>query len=55
MDGVTIFKNARIISEGKISEGDLLVIGDKIEKIDSTIDHHGVEIDCNGNYLKPVS
>jgi len=53
MDGVTIFKNARIISEGKISEGDLLVIGDKIEKIDSTIDHHGVEIDCNGNYLMP--
>lgn len=48
-----VFKNAQIINEGKITYGDLLVINDRITRIDNIIDHIGQEVDCNGKYLMP--
>ncbi|MCP3868474.1 MAG: dihydroorotase [Gammaproteobacteria bacterium] len=37
MSGRTLIKNARMVNEGHILEGDLLVLGDRIERIDSEI------------------
>jgi len=51
-----LFKNARIITSTGIRNGELLVIGDKIEKIafESEIQEPADEIvDVNGKYLSP--
>jgi dihydroorotase len=49
-----IIKNARIVNEGKIFEGDLLIQGERIEKIDSSISSANAEvIDATGKYLMP--
>ncbi len=48
-----VIKNARIVNEGKIIEGDMLVSGDRIERIDSSIDSDGKEINAEGLILMP--
>ena len=53
----TIIRNASIINEGKIIVSDVLISGDRIEKICSEINIHSnasyKEIDANGLYLIP--
>ncbi len=50
----TLFKNARLVNEGKIDECDVLVKGNRIEKIDSSIALKNVKlIDLNGLWLIP--
>ena len=50
-----LIKNARIVNEGSIREGDLLVRGDRIEKIADEIRADGKVsvIDADGRYLLP--
>lgn len=50
----TLITNAKIVNEGKVVEGDVLIKGQYIDKIDSQISSstHQV-IDANGNYLLP--
>jgi len=49
-----VFKNVRIVNEGKILEGDLLVKNERIEKIGGTIDLASAkEIDGKGKMLMP--
>ncbi len=50
-----IIKNAQIVNEGKIFSSDLLIDGDRIEKIASSISVKGnvKEIDAEGLYLMP--
>ena len=49
-----LLKNARIINEGQIIESDLLIHGERIEKIASDISDDNAEvIDLNGKYLIP--
>ncbi len=51
---VTIIKNTKIVNEGKIIEGDLLIQHDRIEKIGGVINHpHAREINGENNYLLP--
>jgi dihydroorotase len=50
----SLIKNARIVNEGKIVEGDILLKGERIEKISSDISHVSAEvIDAKGKYLFP--
>jgi len=50
----TLIKNARIINEGSIIEGDVLIHNERIERIDSEINEpHCTEIDAKGNILMP--
>ena len=50
-----LITNARLINEGEIRETDVLVTGQRIEKIDSkiTADENARVIDANGKYLIP--
>ena len=51
-----LLKNARMINEGAIKEGDLLIKGDRIERIDDNISpqHGDVRVvDLEGRYLMP--
>lgn len=50
-----IFKEARIINRGKIFEGDIWVRGDRIEKVDSSVQIKGrvSEERVNGRYIMP--
>ncbi len=49
-----LIKNAHIINEGKITQGDVLIKNQRIEKIASSIDAHAdVEINAEGKYLMP--
>ncbi|MBI1305301.1 MAG: dihydroorotase [Bacteroidetes bacterium] len=49
-----LIKNARIVNEGRISEGDVLIHGQRIEKTGSSISDPNAEIiDANGNWLIP--
>ena len=50
-----LITNARLINEGKIRETDVLVKGERIEKIDSgiTADENVCVLDANGKYLIP--
>lgn len=48
-----VIKNARIINRGQIMEGDILVQGDRIEKVDKHLDVSCKEIDAQGNLLIP--
>jgi dihydroorotase len=49
-----LLKNAKIVNEGSIFDGDLLIINDRIEKIATHIsDSNAQIIDCQGLYLMP--
>ncbi len=50
-----LFKEARLINRGQIIETDLLVVNDRIERIDSSISVKGIvdEIAVDGVYLMP--
>jgi len=51
----TLIKNAQVVNEGKINTLDVLIIGERIEKIAPQIDIKGDAhiIDANGMYLLP--
>jgi dihydroorotase len=50
----TLIKNAKIINEGIIAERDLLIVGNRIEKIASSIsDSYANILEINGQYLIP--
>lgn len=51
----TIIRNARIVNEGMVTEGDLLISAGRIEKIGGAISHStaAAEIDARGCYLLP--
>jgi len=48
-----IFKNIRIVNEGKSEYGDVWIKDDRIERIDPIIDRHGQEINGSGKWLLP--
>jgi len=49
-----IFTNGRVVNEGQIKESDILVVGERIERIASWISDETAEvIDLAGNYLIP--
>ena len=49
-----LIKNTQIVNEGKIIEGDLLIVGERIEKIGGNIDHKNAkEIVGEGKFLLP--
>jgi dihydroorotase len=49
-----LLKNAKMVNEGVVSEGDLLISGQRIEKIASSISDAYAEVfDLNGQYLMP--
>ena len=49
-----LIKNTQIVNEGKIIEGDLLIVGERIEKIGGKIDHKNAkEIVGEGKFLLP--
>lgn len=48
-----LLKNARLVNEGKTSECDVLIKGERIEKIASNIDAVGEVVDLEGKYLLP--
>jgi dihydroorotase len=50
----TLIKNVKIVNEGKIFEGDILIENDLISKIDSQISEEADQIiDGSGKYLLP--
>ena len=50
----TLLKNARMVNEGQIFEGDLLIEGDQIARIDTALtDANARVIDLEGDYLLP--
>jgi dihydroorotase len=50
----TLIINAKIVNEGKVIDGDVLIRGERIEKIASGIPTKGSRvIDAKGNYLLP--
>jgi dihydroorotase len=50
----TIIKNAQIVNEGKIIEGDVLIKGERIEKIGNNIsDANATILDAGGRFLLP--
>ena len=50
----TLITNAKIVNEGKVFEGDVLIKGQFIEKIDTQINSPAVHtIDAHGNFLLP--
>lgn len=49
----TLITNAKIVNEGKVFEGDVLIKGPFIEKIDTQINYSAKVIDAKGNYLLP--
>ncbi|MGB1040968.1 MAG: dihydroorotase, partial [Flavobacteriales bacterium] len=49
-----LIKNGKLVNEGKIQEKDILIVNEKIEKIDNSISHPSAEvIDAKGNYVFP--
>ncbi|MEY4930445.1 MAG: hypothetical protein RI909_1169 [Bacteroidota bacterium] len=50
----TLITNAKIVNEGKVFEGDVLIKGQFIEKIDSHINYPANHtVDANGHFLLP--
>lgn len=50
----TLITNAKIVNEGKVFEGDVLIKGQFIEKIDTHINYPADRtVDAKGNYLLP--
>ena len=49
-----VFRNARIVNRNKITESDLLVVNDRIEKIAANIKvDNAEEVEMNGLWLLP--
>lgn len=49
-----LIKNARIVNRGKITEGDILIHNERIEKIEKHIDHEVSRlIDAGGRFVMP--
>lgn len=48
-----VIKNAKVVNEGKIREGDVLIEKDRIEKIAGQIDLPAREVDAKGYLLMP--
>ncbi len=49
-----LLKNARMVNEGHITEGDLLIEGDRISRLGKDLSHETARvIDLEGNYLLP--
>ena len=48
-----IIKNTTVVNEGTQQTADVLIVNDRIERIDSTIDESGEEIDGEGKVLIP--
>jgi dihydroorotase len=50
----TLIKNAKVVNEGKISESDVLISGQFIERIDSNISHSTADVvEAEGKFLIP--
>lgn len=49
----TALRNAKIVNEGRIFEGDVLIKGDRIHRIGVFDQNPEIEIDLNGDYLLP--
>ena len=50
----TLIVNAKIVNEGKVLEGDVLIRNERIEKIGSNIsEKHAAIIDAGGHLLMP--
>jgi dihydroorotase len=49
----TIIKNALIVNEGRIEEGDILISNDRIEKVGGIIDGYGLEIVAEDQWVMP--
>ena len=50
----TLIKNARIVNEGQVTDGDLLIANGRIDAIGGTLSREGArEIDAAGAYLLP--
>jgi len=49
----TLIVNAKIVNEGKVVEGDVLVDGERIEKVGKHLSTSGRTIDAQGHYLVP--
>ena len=49
----TLLKNARLVNEGEIRNCDVLIRGERIEKIASQIEAEGEVFDLKGNFLLP--
>src|SRR5690606_35540869 len=48
-----ILKNAQVVNEGQVRTADVLIRGERIERIDGTINEEGEEIDLQGRFLLP--
>ena len=56
MNNQTLIKNAKIVNEGQIIEGDILIEGNLIKEIDESISAKSADvkvIDAEGNYVFP--
>lgn len=49
----TLIVNAKIVNEGKVTEGDVLLSGERIERIGKSITSSAQTIDAQGQYLLP--
>lgn len=49
----TLIVNAKIVNEGKVVEGDVLVRGERIARIGQSLSSAGKTIDANGRFLIP--
>ena len=54
MPNFTLIKNARLVNEGRVSDGDLLIKNDRIVRIDRQINaEDAIVVDANGRLLMP--
>lgn len=49
----TLIVNAKIVNEGKVTEGDVLIAGERIERIGGNLSTQARTIDAQGNFLLP--
>ncbi len=49
----TLIVNAKIVNEGKVTEGDVLIAGERIERIGGSLSAQARTIDAQGNFLLP--
>lgn len=51
----TIIRNAQVVNEDRVFSTEVLIVNQRIEKIDTNISQHGLvhEIDANGTFLLP--
>ena len=49
----TLIVNAKIVNEGKVTEGDVLLSGERIERIGKSITSSARTLDAQGQYLLP--